>query len=109
MNDAVNAFKPTHVYLQCAYTTDIVATLGKKVPIGLLLAAVASLKFGFGTLLLFGLKDTEAPKGHREIFFYYLGVRHNYLRPRGTMSDPEIMSETSRYISGSEILSRGPR
>ena len=28
---------------------------------------------------------TEAPKGHREIFFYYLGVRHstgNYLGVR---------------------------
>ena len=34
---------------------DRVARLGEKAPVGLLLAAVGSLKFGFGTLLLFGL------------------------------------------------------
>ena len=32
-----------------------VARLGKEAPIGLLLAAVGSLKFDFGALLLFGL------------------------------------------------------
>ena len=32
-----------------------VAILGEKAPTGLLLTAVGALKFGFGTLLLFGL------------------------------------------------------
>jgi len=36
-------------------TANRVARLGEKVPVELLLAAVGCLKFGFGTLLVFGL------------------------------------------------------
>jgi len=44
--------------LSCSESSHVVvrvARLGKKASIGLLLAAVGSLKFGFGALLLFGL------------------------------------------------------
>ena len=50
--------------------------------------------------VIVGEVSTEAPKGHREIFFNYLGFRHSILdsdmitsdpEARGTMSDPEII------------------
>ena len=44
---------------------------------------------------------TEAPNGHREIFFYYFRVRHSISDTDMIISDPEIPLD---IISGSDVI-----